>query len=280
MNWLLFLSKKIVSAFLFPPGLVLLVLAVGVLAWVWKPHRRIGICLVLLGWVVLLVSSLGISGDLLIHSLESQFSTRADPNKLARQGIKYIVVLGGGVKRGGVDAIDRVDWDSLSRVVEGIRLWKGMPGSKLVLSGGRYSKKDIPSGEAMAAVALKFGVPREAMILETKSWDTDDEARLLKPVLGKKPFVLVTSALHMERSLITFRKMGLHPIPAPTDYKARELRIYFGSFLPRAGAVQMTEAGLHEYVGTAWVYVKNVVRRLFGGGVKSSSVRDVVLSSR
>lgn len=261
MDWALFILKKIVSTTMYPTGLTLLLLAAGIIVWLWKPDRRIGISFVIIAWIVLLISSLGITGSSLIHSLERQSGSRADPQKLANEGVKYIVVLGGGVNRDAVDPIDAVRYDSLTRVIEGIRLHKGIPGSRLILSGGKYTEKDISSAEAMAGVALKFGVPRDAMILEDKSWDTEAEARFLKPVIGKNPFALVTSAFHMKRSLMTFRRFGLDPIPAPTEFKMKELKIYFGTFLPRASGAEMTESALHEYLGVAWTYIKNFLSK-------------------
>jgi len=261
MDWALFIFKKVVPTTMYPTGLTLLLLAAGIIACLWKPDRRIGISFVIIAWIVLLISSLGITGSSLIHSLERHYSTRASPDKLADKGVKYIVVLGGGVNRDAIDPIDAVRYDSLSRVIEGIRLYKGIPGSKLILSGGKYTEKDISSAEAMAGVALKFGVPRDAMILEDKSWDTEAEARFLKPMIGEGPFALVTSAFHMKRALMTFRRFGLDPIPAPTEFKMKELKTYFGTFLPRASGAEMTESALHEYLGLAWTYIKTFLFR-------------------
>lgn len=260
MNWTLFLFKKIVSAIVYPVGLTLVLMIASILATAYMSRKRSGLALVFTALLVLLISSLGITGQLLVHSLEDRFE-RADPKVLVGNGVKFIVVLGGGIKRGALDPIEATDCDSLVRVVEGIRLWKAVPDCKLVLSGGKYTDADISSAEAMAEVAMKFGVPKEAMILETESWDTDDEARLLAPVLGKTPFALVTDAFHMERSLMTFRGFGLDPVPAPTDFQTKELRIYFRSFIPSAYNLSITETAVHEYLGIGWVMLKNFHRK-------------------
>jgi uncharacterized SAM-binding protein YcdF (DUF218 family) len=261
MDWTLFVFKKIVSATMYPTGITLLLLAMGIIAWLWKPQARIGISLVVIAWGVLLISSLGITGNSLIYSLEQPFGKHANPKKLSKEGVKYIVVLGGGVNRDAIDPIDAVRHDSLTRVVEGIRLYKGIPGSKLVLSGGKYTNKDISSAEAMAGVAQKFGVPRDDIILEDKSWDTDDEARFLRSLLGRGPFALVTSAFHMKRALLSFRRFGLNPVPAPTDFKVKEMEVYFATFLPCACASEQTEFAMHEYLGIAWTYLKDLLDR-------------------
>ncbi|MEW6139168.1 MAG: ElyC/SanA/YdcF family protein [Thermodesulfobacteriota bacterium] len=260
MDWALFLFKKILSAIVYPVGLTLVLMIASMLATACMSKRRVGLALAVAALLVLLISSLGITGQLLLHSLEDRFE-RADPKVLAGNGIRFVVVLGGGIKRGALDPIEATGCDSLVRVVEGIRLWRALGDCKLVLSGGKYTDADISSAEAMAEVAMKLGVPREAMILETESWDTDDEARLLAPVLGKTPFALVTHAFHMERSLMTFRGFGLDPVPAPTDFQTKELRIYFKSFIPSAYNLSITETAVHEYLGIGWVMLKNFLRK-------------------
>jgi uncharacterized SAM-binding protein YcdF (DUF218 family) len=67
----------------------------------------------------------------------------------------------------------------------------------------------------MASVSRFMGVPKDNMIIEEASKDTKDQARLIKPIVGTAPFVLVTSAIHMPRSMALFEKLGMNPIPAP-----------------------------------------------------------------
>ncbi|NJN55953.1 MAG: YdcF family protein [Anaerolineae bacterium] len=71
--------------------------------------------------------------------------------------------------------------------------------------------------------------------------------------------LLVTSAIHMPRSVAIFEKQGIEVIPAPTDYEYVQPDwdegegagwFYWGmSLLPDAESLQLTTRVLKEYVG-------------------------------
>jgi len=259
MSWPLFLAKKLISVFLYPLGASLLLWFVGLLLWRRRPRSYAGPVLVTIGAVWLLLMSLPLTGFLLLRSLEVQAGQYADPIELSRNGIKYIVVLGGDLRAGNLTSADRIANTSLVRVMEAIRLWKRIPGSRLVLSGGRVSEKLMTTADGMALLAEELGVPRDAIILEDKSWDTDDEARLLKSVLGTDPFALVTAACHMLRSIRLFRQKGLNPVPAPADFETTEFIFSFNSLLPTVQGLVMTHTAIHEYLGICMVMIRQSV---------------------
>ena len=127
------------------------------------------------------------------------------------------------------------------------------PGSKLVLSGGSVYG-EIPNAEVLAAAAESLGVDRASMVIEAESKDTHDEAVLLKPMLGNDPFVLVTSASHMPRSVALFRGQGLEPTPAPTDYQSKKAGVSLtpSFFFPSTTGFTRGQKAVHEYLGLIW----------------------------
>ena len=139
MEWPLFVAKSIIGGALNPICISLLLCLTGATLWILRPRRRVGFVLVMSGSLVLLVMSLPLTGDRLVRSLELKAGEYADPRELSRNDVKWIVVLGGDLRGGDLSPADRVAYSSLVRVMEGIRLWKAMPDSKLVLSGGTYS---------------------------------------------------------------------------------------------------------------------------------------------
>lgn len=260
MEWLLFVLKKILSCAIYPLGTSLLFWMAGIVSRLRKPRGVTGFVLVLVGGVWLLITSMPITGGLLLRSLEDDAGPYADADELARQGIQYVVVLGGDLKAGELSPADRVACTSLVRLMEGIRLWKRVPRSKLVLSGGSVSRWKMPTAEGMAIMARELGVPPESIIRESESWDTEDEARLLKPILTGKRFALVTSALHMPRSVAAFAEKGLTPSPAPSDFQAGQLAIDAWSFVPSVEGLAMTSKAIHEIVGRGVQRLKRAVR--------------------
>ena len=122
----------------------------------------------------------------------------------------------------------------------------------MILSGGAVFDP-LPNAEAMASTVRLFGVKEEDIVLESQSMDTEDEARLLAPLLKKEPFYLVTSAVHMPRSMALFVKQGTNPIPAPADYSFQSSNIPFLlRVLPNVNAFQQSERAMREYMGITW----------------------------
>ncbi len=258
MSMFWFVAKKIISRMLFPVGQVLLLWLAGALLWWRRPGRRLGPLLMLLAGAWLLVLSLPVTGNWMVHRLELLNYGYASPAQLVRQEAAYIVVLSGGTSQGQLSRADRLSPGSLKRLLEGVRLWRQVPGAKLVLTGGAFFG-GVSEGRALADLAKSLGVPPEDMILETGSWDTDDQARWLRAHLAGQPSALVTSATHMPRALAILRAYGLDPLPAPADFRTKGARLTFYSFIPQAGGLQASEDAIYEYLGLAWLRLKQAL---------------------
>jgi uncharacterized SAM-binding protein YcdF (DUF218 family) len=242
MDVIAFATKKAFSALLCPVGMCLVLLFAALFFWRRTPKGRLSAWLVFLAASWLLITSLPITAFLVMRPLEHQAGPYADPEDLKRLGVQYILVLGGG---------GPADW----RVVEGIRLWRHLPKTQLVLSGGREA-----DAAAMRGLPMEMGVWEGALITDTKAFDTQDEARVLGEIVGKTPFALVTSAYHIPRAIKIFRKAGLNPIPAPCEYRAKKLTALPTCVLPGADALLMTQLAIHEYLGIAWLTAKERLR--------------------
>ncbi len=249
-----FIAKKIVSIVCYPYGFALLLIIGGLAAWRWKSRSRAGFFFVLAGTTVLLLFSFPVTGCLLLGFIEGEAGSYANPDALQRKNVRYIVVLAGDLARTDLTPADGVG-SSIYRIMEGIRLWKELPQSRLVLSGGSYPGESSEAA-ALAALPLMLGVPSEALVLETRAWDTEDEARIFAKLVGTEHFGLVTSAVHMWRAMKHFQRFGLNPIPCPCEFQTKRCPPTYAKFLPAARGLWMSQVAIHEYVGTLWLMIK------------------------
>lgn len=255
----MFLFKKLISPLLFPLPLASFLLLLGLaLLWFTKKQKA-GKVLVSAGTFWLLSLGFGIFAPWTLAPLERQYQPLLAPSSISTPEVpvKWIVVLGGGGSYSAqLPSASQLSAASLARVIEGIRLQRALPGSKLVLSEGNIFDS-VPVADIMGSMAQELGVASDAMVLERQSQDTEGQAQLVRPIVGNDRFILVTSAAHMPRSIALFRKVGLNPIAAPTDYKSygsESLRPW--SLYPNATKLRKAELAMHEYMGLAWAKIR------------------------
>jgi uncharacterized SAM-binding protein YcdF (DUF218 family) len=253
----LFFVKKIISQLLYPLNFSLFVLLVGVaLIWMKKSRlKKFGRALASIGALLLLVCSYFFIADALLYSLE--YAYPALPSVKELDPIEWVVVLGGGhTPDEKLSETARLSSSSISRLVEGIRIVRQIPGSRLVLSGGAIYHSTTEA-KTMQDAAVSLGITPETILLETQSKDTADQAANIRKIVGNAPFIMVTSASHMRRSVGMFRHQGLQPIPAPTDYWVKaDHALSPVDFFPSPDNLRKLQIALHEYMGIGWAKIR------------------------
>ena len=130
-----------------------------------------------------------------------------------------MVVLGSGYAP--VDHIPvtaALNEDGLARIVEAVRISRQLHDARLVVSGGAFPG-DTPSAYGYARLAHDLGVDVPPTNVLGTPLDTGQEARAIAALIGRVPFILVTSAYHMPRAMRLMLQAGLEPIPAPTGQR-------------------------------------------------------------
>ena len=259
----LFLSK-LLPLLIYPLGLACVLLG---LALVWLKRRpqwaRGAIALAL---ALLLLSSNNWVATGVLRSLEWRY-----PNTENLPTADAIVVLGGAIRpqippRTWVEVAEEGD-----RVLHGARLYLAGKAPLLVFSGGRISwgqGQTKSEAEDMAELAMALGVPASAIAIEPDSLNTFENATYTKALLsdrGIDQILLVTSALHMPRSLAIFKKQGFAATPAPTDFHVVEDPVDPGfvtwqgqilSLVPQTENLHYLTRSLKEYVGTVIYWLR------------------------
>jgi len=243
----MFTFKKIVSLILMPLPFGLLMGFFGLFILCFTQRQKTGKMLVSFALIFIALISYSPFSNLLLSPLEKTYK-KYDSNQ---KKISYVVVLGGGhISDLDLPLSSQIASASLTRLVEGIIIYRENPGSRLIVSGwqGRYDP--VPNSALMASIANALGVPLDDIIIEPRPKDTKDEARLIKDIVKKDLFVLVTSASHMKRSAALFNHYHLNLIPAPTYFQVKKIKNPL--CVPGSGGLQNSEMALHEYLGMIW----------------------------
>lgn len=251
----LYLSK-LLPLFFYPLGFACICSILG-LIFLWK-RPRVAAFFIALGFFVILVTSNGWTSRLIVSSLEWQnIPTGELPTAEA------IVVLGGATKsayapRTTVDLNEAGD-----RVVYAAQLYRQEKAPLIVASGGRidWSGGGTPESQDIATLLTFMGVKSEDILQDPTSLNTYQNAVNVKKILLERNInriLLVTSAMHMPRSLAIFKHQDIETIAAPTDFLVTQGELEsigktpksaILNLLPDSRNLENFTLGLKEYVG-------------------------------
>ncbi len=253
-----FFLSKLASLLLLPPGIFIILLGLAFLL-LWRGRRRLGLGLGLGCLALLVVLSLGPVADALLLPLENAYPA-LDQASLApglEEGVPVVVLGGGSVDRSPEEGFHAsLDPEAQKRLVYGAGL-ASRTGRSLVFSGGVvYPGKGVESEAEAARRFLAREGYKGRVELEDLSRTTWENAAGAARRLGVRRVILVTSAYHMPRSVLAFRRAGIACLPAPTDYKVDRTPASLAWWLPSMEALRLSWKALHEYLGFLGYLVK------------------------
>ena len=200
------------------------------------------------------------SSELVLRALENTVP-RIGLTQLANSGLGGVIVLGGAIE-GGEIAIDRGEvsiYSSAERVTKAFELLRKYPDLPLIFSGysGRVNPKGISEADAFKQLIQEQGLDSAQVHYENQSRNTYENVLYIKPMMAQlgikneqglsKPWLVITSASHMYRSLKIFEKQGIEVLALPVDYQTAH-RLQWTAFDLVEGAQNWNRA-LHELIG-------------------------------
>lgn len=252
----MYLLNKIVWGLVNPFLVGFVVLAFAAMLLLLKKWLRLCTCLVALVLVLFWILSMPALTLLTGYRLEAAFP----PIPLDRlPNADAIICLGGGVGCATKFGPQVLLNSAADRAYYSAALWKSGK-APIVIPTGAYGEG------ADAKFMMELGVPRDAIRVEGKARNTEQNAKFIRQLLneqvnakgqGHKPrILLVTSAWHMKRSMLMFEKYapGLEVIAAPTDHECLygDGRLHWGYLIPEAGYIEPNIRYLHEWAGYWW----------------------------
>ena len=262
MDTLFFVFSKIVQFCIEPLNWVIVFVAFSLLFLsLRKPHlcKRFLLLaladLLLVGWLP--------TSEVFLRALEDSVA-KVQIAQMPETDFGGIIILGGAIE-GGEIAVDRGEvsiYSSAERVTKAFELIRKYPDLPFIFSGfsGRLSPVGMSEADAFKQLVSEQGLPDKNAHYENQSRNTNENVLLMKPMILElgaksakeadappKPWLLITSASHMYRSVRIFQKQGIAVIPVPVDYQTGN-RLHWSSFDLMEGAKQWNNL-LHETVG-------------------------------
>ena len=260
MTKLLFGLRKVLPTLFMPLTLSLLLIAFGLLR-----RRR---ALSFAGLLVLFFASLPALSDSLGFILENQY-----PHLRAAQcPTADVVVALSGFAGEQKRFPGEIHWnEAVDRFEVAIRLFRLQKAPILLFTDAQMPTEDRHDSTTglVRQAAVERAVPTTAIRITRPVATTADEADAVADFLRQNGFhrvILVTSARHMGRAALLFRRAGIDFVPFPADYQTEGWQWKWGEFVPSADALNGTEHNLHEIYG-------NILYRVLSFGSHSPASR-------
>ena len=255
----------------------LLVLATSGRAGPPSRWLRIGRRLTLVGGIGLLLFGLLPLSHHMAHALEARFPVPGTAGGRAAQSlpdtVDGIILLAGSERPAVSQEYGEPQTGAHgSRYVAALRLAQRFPSARLVFSGGAREEPGKGPLETQAAVAAailgQVGLDPSRIVFDEQSRDTCDHPRRVRALVQPTPgetWVVVTSAMHMPRTIACFRAAGWPDvIPYPTDFKV-VLEGLDSSDLQVVDNLALLDEALHEWVGLAYYRLAGRTQEWFPG---------------
>lgn len=246
----LFYLKKIIGMALMPIPLTMLLTLTGLVLLKRWPRTGKGLIALALLWLGL--TSWHPVANRLLAPLEDNY-----PVFNLQQPVSTVVVLGScHASDDSVPLAAQLCSSALFRLLEGLRILAANPQAELFVSG--YAGPDVrPHADVLREVAISLGVSPDRIHTFPEARDTADEASLMAPLLGDKPFALISEAAHLPRAMVFFQHQGLHPIAAP----AVKLSSPQPDWRIEARAAYKSERAVYEALGLIWQWLRGYSRQ-------------------
>lgn len=166
-----------------------------------------------------------------------------------------------GILLGGMGTADKFDrgyfTDNSDRFIQTVALWQQKKIRYILVSGGNgtLNERNYREGDFLREQLLRMNIPDSVIINENAANNTHENAVFSKHLVDSlqllPPYVLITSATHMPRSLLVYKKAGLQVVPYPTNYLISHKKLTWDKWvLPDARTLYLWNKLVKELSGT------------------------------
>ena len=244
-----FVLSKILDVVFSPLWWPAMAFGLSRIPWMAKRAPRLTRALLALSYALTLFCSTQVGAQLLQHAVE-----RGAP-RTVRDGVTYdaVIVLSGFVSDEAMRRYPGPSYgEGVDRMLAAFELLRTDRARAAILTGGGPGDTTWSEAAVMRRQLTAWGVDPARLYEEPRARNTREnavESARIANAQGFRSLLLVTSAAHMERSLASFRAVGLAVDAYPVDYRVGGWVSARWSLLPRAGNLEASEGALREFFG-------------------------------
>lgn len=243
---LIYFIKFLYSTFILPPGIFILLFIIFSIK-LFKYKAKFGKNLLLLT-LIFYIFTTPLVGNSIIGLLENKYNVPENPKG------DVIVMLGGGatLDTPNLGFKGHLSGFAANRLITTVELYKKL-NVPIIISGGKVFKSTGTESEISKNILITMGIPENKIIIENQSINTTENAKYTKKILDKynlKNPILVTSAFHMPRAVLQFKKFNTAVLPFPTDYQTNIKGSFeLNDFVPSSNALLELSLSVKEFIG-------------------------------
>ncbi len=260
-----FTVSKIFESLFAPLQFALLLSTLGV-GLLFTRFGRYGRICAAVGVATLLLMTFSPLGAFLAAPLEKRFPPPPD-NMPAPDGI---IVLGGAIDEKLSEKLNRtVLIDSAAeRLTAPLALKRKFPQARVIFTGGTVLSGSSTYSEADGVRSFwsDLGFVSNDIAFEERARNTFENAVYARDLAQPKPgerWLLVTSAMHMPRSIGIFRKVGFPVIAYPVDFRSDGDPSLISAPRFPIRAIGIVQFAAHEWLGLAVYWLTGKTSALF-----------------
>lgn len=239
------------SFFLSPWNWIIILL---VAAWLFRKRTAKRVCIILVFCIFILFGN---------QALLNLYAKAWQPKPVA---INSLTEYSCGIVPGGFASPDENGNGYFNmtsdRFIQAAKLYKLGIVKHLLISGGngKENNKNFREAAWVKGELKIFGIPDSVIFVEDRSNNTQDNATNSKTILDslhlQPPFLLITSAVHIPRAALVFRKAGVPVTIFPCNYTTGRGNFSFWDLVPNPSVISGWDPYLKETLGYWWYEIK------------------------
>lgn len=249
MDTLFFWVSKLLWFLISPLNFILVCLCLLWFLLITGKTSHLGLFFSLILGSVLIIAFLPL-GHWMLYPLEKRFTTNPD----LPPAVGGIIVLSGALSPDLSRTWNQIEVNgAIERELTFMRLAERFPDVALIYSGGssRLVNNDAREADLAKQLFQQQGLDITRIQFERESRNTYENAVNSLPLTTRpftEPWILVTSAFHMPRSVGIFCKLDWPVIAYPVDHRTRPPAVSQLSF-NLGGHLGMLDVAIHEWLG-------------------------------